>query len=93
MRDAIYVGDVVDAWMLALNSDVECDVFNIGTGKCYTVNKVAEMLGTKITYIPCPIKNYVIEHQANITKAKEKLGFEARYSLEEGIKKLTEVYG
>jgi len=92
MRDAIHIDDVVDAWLLAINSDIECDVFNIGTGKSYTINQMADMLCTSIIYVPCPIKNYVIEHQASTIKAKEGLGFEAKISIIEGIVKIERFY-
>jgi len=92
MRDAIHVDDVVDAWMIAANSGIKSRVFNIGTGKSYTINEMAEMLGTRISYVPCPIKNYVIKHRADTTRAEHILGFKAKIDIDEGIRKLVEAY-
>ena len=93
-RDFIYVEDVVNACNLAMNSEIDCDVFNVGTGKNYSLNEIIdmlnEMLGTSVRakYVDNPIKNYVKDTLADTTKAKEKLGFEARYNVRDGIKKL-----
>ena len=51
-RDFTYVGDAVDANILAATKEgrFNGDVFNIGNGKNYSVNEVADMLGGKKTY-------------------------------------------
>ena len=51
-RDFTYVGDVVDANILAgvREEDFKGDVFNIGNGKNYSVNEVAEMFGGEKKY-------------------------------------------
>jgi len=43
-RDFIFVGDVADANMRAMNSGVGSGIFNIGSGKGTSVNKIATML-------------------------------------------------
>ena len=50
-RDFTYVGDVVNANILAAQNydKFNGDVFNIGNGKNYSVNEVAEMFGGKTT--------------------------------------------
>ena len=52
-RDFTYVGDVVDANILAAthNSPLNGDVFNVGNGDNYSVNELAEMFGGKKEYI------------------------------------------
>lgn len=87
-RDLTYVDDTVDAFILAMQSDVEYGFFNIGTGKAYSLNEIIELLGAKAEYIENPLKNYVDHTLADTKKAKTVLGFEARYSLAEGISKL-----
>jgi len=49
-------------------------------------------LGTDIkqNYIENPIKNYVRDTLADTSKCREALGFQARISLEEGIRGLVE---
>jgi len=51
-RDFTYVGDVVDANILAAThqDDLKGDVFNIGNGKEFTVNEIADMLGGEKQY-------------------------------------------
>ena len=51
-RDFTYVGDVVNANILAATrlKPFNGDVFNIGNGKNYSVNEVADMLGGEKTY-------------------------------------------
>lgn len=51
-RDFTYVGDAVEANILAATRDenFKGDVFNIGNGKNYSVNEVADMMGGEKTY-------------------------------------------
>ena len=48
-RDFTYVGDIIDANILAANQkeSFNGEVFNIGNGKNYSVNEVAKMFGGK----------------------------------------------
>ncbi|RLG72185.1 MAG: nucleoside-diphosphate sugar epimerase [Methanobacteriota archaeon] len=93
-RDFIYVDDVVKACKLAMKSGVEQGVFNVGTGKSYSLNQLVKILKEMLKvdlepeYVENPIKNYVYHTLADVSKAKQMLGFQARYSLEEGIKKI-----
>ena len=93
-RDFTFVGDINNGFKLGMKSDFECDVFNLGTGKCYALNELVDILNEildtdiKPTYQENPLQNYVQETLADTSKAKEKLGFEAKISLKEGIKKI-----
>ena len=93
-RDFTYVDDVVDAYIKAAEKVKGFDIFNVGTGKSYTINelikKLNEHMGTDIKpmYKPLAISNYVMYTQADTKKASEKLGFTAKYSLDDGIAKL-----
>lgn len=85
-RDTVYVADTVEAFLLAMNnSGIKCDIFNVGTGKNYTLNEMAKMVGAKVRYVKNPMPNYVQATLADTTKAKKVLGFEAKYSLEGGL--------
>lgn len=93
-RDFTYVGDINNGFRLGMDSNIECDIFNLGTGKCYSLNKLVdildEILGADIkpVYKKNPLKNYVYETLADTSKAEKILGFKAEISLREGIKKL-----
>lgn len=69
-------------------------VFNVGTGVSHSFNDVVValngVLGTDIEprYIENPMKNYVAHTLADLTKAKDALGFSSEYSLEEGIREI-----
>jgi len=89
-RDFIYVTDVVEALILATKIK-GFDVFNVGTGKNYSLNEIIQKINTamgksiKPKYIPMPIKNYVMETLADTKKSEEKLGFKAKIDVDKGI--------
>jgi UDP-glucose 4-epimerase len=90
-RDFIYVGDVVEALMLAMEKDFECEIFNVGTGVARSFNQIIDLLNESLgknikpIYKPNPIKNYVYDTLADTTKAEKTLGFKAKTSLKQGI--------
>lgn len=92
-RDFVFVKDVIKACLLLMNSEFEYDVFNVGTGKSYSFNEVANILNGKLntnikpTYIEMPIKNYVDHTLADIRKIRS-LGYQPEYSFEKGIDEL-----
>lgn len=89
-RDFVFVKDVVDACQKAAESP-STGTFNVGTGKSYSINemleKVTSRLGVRVapTYVPNPLNNYVMRTLADTSKAKKELGFEASYSLDDGL--------
>jgi len=90
-RDFTHVFDVVRANIMAMESDRvgKGEVINIGAGKNYSVNKIAEIIGGDAVHVaarPGEMQNTL----ADITKAKTLLGWRPEISLEEGIKKLLE---
>ena len=97
-RDFTNASDVVRAAILA-SSYKGYGIFNVGTGKSYslndTVKKINELSGKelKVQYIPNKINNYVAHTLADTRKSKEKLGFEAKINLNDGITELLNHYG
>ena len=93
-RDFTFVGDVVQANILAINSKVKNDVFNVGTGKATSLNELVDilnrLLGKNIEpkYIKIPVKNYIRTQLADISKIKKALNYSPNYGLEDGIMKL-----
>ena len=51
-RDFVYVTDVCRAFLMAAESDVTGEVFNLGAGNPQPVNKLVHLIGGEITYIP-----------------------------------------
>ena len=89
-RDFIFVSDVVNA-LLRASTIKGFGIYNVGTGKNYSLNeaisKLQTITGKKIApkYIEMPVKNYVMTTLADTTKSKKVIGFDAKVSLDEGI--------
>lgn len=96
-RDFVFATDVVDALIRAADNK-GFDVFNVGSGKNYSLNelmvKLNSLLGTHIEaeYIEMPVKNYVMETLADTSKAEKKLGFKAKVDLDTGLKLINDYY-
>lgn len=83
-RDFTYVKDVVNANIMASNSNIHQGLFNIGTGKNYSINEIADLIDSKKTYIPSR-SGEARETMADISKATQILGWSPSHSLEEKI--------
>jgi|NGEPerStandDraft_9_1074522.scaffolds.fasta_scaffold02785_1 UDP-glucose 4-epimerase len=92
--DFVNVKDVVRANIMAMESNVENEIFNVGTGKTTSIREIAYMLieqsGKNIEPIFKPREVIVTERRADVRKAKELLGFEAKIDIQEGLKEVTE---
>jgi UDP-glucose 4-epimerase len=89
-RDFVSVRDIVQGTLLALDADIDWDVFNIGSGRGWTVNQIAQMLIDKIQPGTVPESadarpEEMLFSVADLTKSKEKLGYEPTGKLEEDI--------
>ena len=87
-RDFTHVRDVVRANILAAESDKvgKGEVLNIGAGRNFSVNKIAELVGGEKEYLPARLEP---KHTlADNRLAKELLGWEPQVKLEDGIKEL-----
>lgn len=96
-RDFVHFSDVVQANLLALESDhANGEIFNVGTGHRTTAIELAEMLieelGAAERLRPEVIQKFRegdIRHcYADISKIKVKLGFEPKVGFREGVKEL-----
>jgi len=95
-RDFVNVHDVVEANILALKRGkiVAGETFNIGTGVATTINQLAKTLleitnKTNLKVIHAePGKGDIRHSMADISKAKEKLGYIPSVSLRNGLKEL-----
>ena len=86
-RDFTYVGDVVNANILASQSENvgKGEVINIGNGDNRSINELADMIGGDIVNIAPVIEPR--ETLANNSKAEELLGWKPTQNIEEWIPK------
>ncbi len=83
-RDFTFVTDIVDACVTAAASKIHSDVFNAGTGKPVSVNRIVELLGGVPTHIPKRPGEPDCTH-ADISKISKTLGWKPKVSIEEGV--------
>src|ERR1700683_250115 len=94
--DFVYVEDVARANVLALQSDIGDDVFNVASGTETSLNQLADALlwvmgsNLKPVYGPERKVNPVARRLADTSKAEKMLGFRAAVSLEEGLARLVD---
>ena len=94
-RDFIHVDDIVNAHLLALETDkADYETMNIGTGRATSVKQIAQLLakGLGKDIEPEIVGKYRegdIRHcVADISKARRLLGYEPKIALEEGLVEL-----
>jgi UDP-glucose 4-epimerase len=98
VRDFVYVDDVAEANIATMQwENKSYDVFNIGSGSETTIKDLAEMIialtnsTSQIIYLP-PRQGDIVYSRADVSKAKNILGWEAKVSLEEGLQKTIGFY-
>ena len=102
VRDMMYVDDHVSAYLKMLKSSVVNDTFNFGTGSRTKMKEIAEKV-RKLTDFKGKIvhtfpPNYpwrpVVEDFLSLdsAKARKKLGWKSKYSLDEGLKKAVDYW-
>ena len=83
-RDFTFVSDVVNAMISAAKSNISGEVINMGSNNTYSVNRLVELLGGEVTYIPKrpgePDCTW-----ADISKATKLLNWKPKVSLEKGV--------
>jgi len=90
-RDFIYVGDVVAAMLAAAEAPgVEGEVFNIARGQSVSVRElwraVRDVVGSGPQPKYAPLQPGEVRHsRAEVSAARERLGFSPRFSLEAGL--------
>ena len=93
-RDFVYVNDIVNAIMLALeNKKAPGNIFNIGTGMAVPLkalaNTMLSLTGADLKIVNADPRLGDIKHSyADITKASQLLGYKPEFSLKEGLEAL-----
>ncbi|MES2060182.1 MAG: NAD-dependent epimerase/dehydratase family protein [Patescibacteria group bacterium] len=84
-RDCVYVTDVARANILALESEKvgNGEVMNIGSGVNPSILDIAHEIGGEIVHIPARIEPR--NTKADISRAKELIGWEPKVDFKEGI--------
>lgn len=100
VRDFVYVGDVVDAMLLAARKPTSSGPFNIGTGRTASILDVAHILVQQLGLPSDKIRisgdfrpgdvRYAV---ADIAKAQTVLGWQPATTLEEGLTRLVQWAG
>lgn len=94
--DFVYVEDVARANVLAAKAPVTDEVFNVASGTETSLNELALALGRVMgvsrtpEYGPARKVNPVSRRLADIRKAERLIGFTARVSLDEGLRRLVD---
>jgi len=86
-RDFLYATDVAEAFLAAAETQVTGETWNLGAGDPQSVNRLVELLGGDVVYIPKrpgePDCTY-----ADISKITRDLGWRQKVSFEEGVKRI-----
>jgi UDP-glucuronate 4-epimerase len=96
-RDFTYVDDIVSGIVASIDKNYDDEIFNLGCGR-----KEELMEYIRMVEVACgkeAVKNYMdmqpgdtTASLADISKAKEKLGFEPKTTIREGVPKFVEWY-
>ncbi len=83
-RDFLYVTDVARAFLAAAETERTGRIYNLGAGKPQSVNRLVELLGGDVTYIPKrpgePDCTW-----ADISRITAELGWKPQVSFEQGV--------
>ena len=86
-RDFLYVTDVARAFLAAAETERTGRIYNLGAGNPQSVNRLVELLGGEVTYIPKRPGEPDCTH-ADITRIIAELGWKQRVSFEEGVARI-----
>lgn len=94
-RDFVHVSDVVNAYQKAIEyDDSSFEIFNIGSGKSYSVKEITDLLvnntqkNIPIEFLNEIRENEVLDTVADISKAERLLNWKPSISFTEGLKNL-----
>jgi nucleoside-diphosphate-sugar epimerase len=92
LRDLLYIEDFVEALQIVMENETEMfEVYNVGSNKVYTVNKVVDMMRSIAEHkVPTEyIKgkpSMIPTRKIDSNKIKEKLGWEAKTEMINGLR-------
>ena len=83
-RDFVYASDVAAAFLLAAESDKGGEIWNLGAGNPQPVNRLVELIGGPVVYIPKRPGEPDITW-ADISKISRDLSWKPRVPFEQGV--------
>ncbi len=98
VRDFIYIDDMVESMILAMEKVDTYDPINIGLGKCYTVKEALGMILKIDGYTDAKVvfdvskPTMIPKRRVSIVKSEKLLGFKPKVGLEKGIEKTIDFY-
>lgn len=95
-RDYVFVDDVADAFLACAGAPSDFGVYNVGSGESYSVGEVAEivmrLVGRQLPIVSAAARreSEIMDTRADIAKARERLGWEPKVSIEAGLRMLVD---
>jgi UDP-glucose 4-epimerase len=86
-RDFIYVRDVAEAFYAAAKTEIVGERFNVGADSPQSINRLVEILGGKVVYVPKRPGEPDVTH-ADIGKITSKLSWKPTVPFEQGVKNM-----
>ncbi|MEM6623982.1 MAG: NAD-dependent epimerase/dehydratase family protein [Pseudomonadota bacterium] len=83
-RDFLYASDVARAFLAAAETPMTGEIWNLGAGAPQSVNRLVELIGGDVTYVPKRPGEPDITH-ADISKIQADLGWSPTVSFENGV--------
>ena len=83
-RDFVFVTDVARAFVMAAASAVHGEILNVGSGRTYSINRLVELLGGEVVYVPKRPGEPDCTH-ADTTKIRDVIRWTPEVSFEQGV--------
>lgn len=95
-KDATYIDDEIQGIIKILNSDFYYEIYNIGTANPLPIQHwldcIENAFGKKLQINIIEADAADVTSSADITKAKTKLGYEPKISMQEGLNRQVEIF-
>ena len=86
-RDFTHVDDIVDGLYRCVEKEFKAEIFELGRGKNFSINEIANLYGSDIKYIPARNGEYQVT-LCDYSKAEQMLGWVPTRNLEDYIKSI-----
>ena len=92
-RDYLLIDDLIDAIIKLIDYKCKFEIFNIGSGKSYSFEKIVQLFEKKTKKkikrkYEISKSNRIPKIQADISKIKKEIKWNPKYTFEEGIEKI-----